>query len=76
VTIPSNAALLTFDFAFANEGDGDSLTVHFNGTLLWSYRGNAFSGSDPVQGAISVRALAGQTGRLLFTLQWTDNALF
>ena len=68
VKIPANATLLRFDFMFANKGDGDWLTVHFNDLLLWSFRGGAFPGTVPIQSTLPIADLAGQTGRLTFRL--------
>ncbi|HEC15966.1 MAG TPA: DUF3466 family protein [Sedimenticola sp.] len=67
VTIPEEAELLTFDYLFANLGDGDWLTVHFGDQLLWSFLGENFV-HEIAHASIIVEPFAGQTNDLYFTL--------
>jgi hypothetical protein len=68
LTIPPAAAVLTFDFRFSQPGNGDWVTVSFNDTLLFSFLGSSFVGSDYQHIQIPVGNIAGQTGVLTVVL--------
>jgi hypothetical protein len=71
VSFPSSADLLSFDFLFADRGDGDWATLFFGDTLLWSFLGQSFFGDDFIQAGIPLEGLQGQSGRLVFALHGT-----
>lgn len=69
LTIPENAAFLTFDMLWSDKGDGDFLSVFFNDALLYSFLGIDFIGNDFLNvGLLPISDFAGQTGQLLFAL--------
>jgi len=69
ITIPLDAQFLTFDYNWVDKGDGDYLSLYFNGELVANILGLDFTGTDfQTIGPISLFDLAGQTGELLFML--------
>jgi len=84
VTIPDQADVLRFKLAFVEPGDGDWLTVSFDGDLLYSFRGDLFADSaDPsnpqvVGVEIPLAGLQGSSGDLEVRLNSTGvvNAVF
>jgi len=72
LTVPVGTESLTFDFDFLNVGDGDWLTVHFGGELLWSFIGTDFLG-DIMKATIALPEFAGQSGTLFITLNSTGD---
>jgi hypothetical protein len=86
LTIPLDASILDFDFFFADKGDGDYFTAHFNTDLLFWIRGEDFWGSDFWNsGPLDISRYAGQYGTLTFALNsfgdpnsqvWVDNLRF
>lgn len=75
IAIPNDALSLSFEFLWDSLGDGDFLNVHFGNTLLFSFLGETFSGSEFIEtGPIFIGNLAGQNGQLLFSLNSVGNA--
>ena len=68
VTIPQNAEFIAFEYFWDNKGDGDYLSVTFNGTLLFNYLGTNFDGSDFILANLPIWQYSGQTGDLSFIL--------
>lgn len=71
VSIPPESTSFAFDFVFANSGDGDWLTLSFNGNVLWSFLGESFVGTEFLEATVSTDELAGRSGVLSFTLHST-----
>jgi hypothetical protein len=71
----AEAEYLNFDYKWMALGDGDWMTVFFDDTLLFSFTGTGFSGSDySNSGLIPIHELAGRTGRLIFSLNSVGGA--
>jgi len=68
LVIPPDAGLLTFDYSFADPGDGDSLTVRFGGQELFNLVGTDVPDSDWHSAQVDVSSYAGQPGALEFRL--------
>ncbi len=68
LTIPADAAVVTFAFRFSKPGNGDWVTVSFNDTLLFSFLGTSFVGNEYQHVQIPVGNIAGQTGVLTVVL--------
>lgn len=71
ITIPANAKLMVFLYQFLNLGDGDWLTLHFEGVELISIPGDILGSTDTFTGIADVSQFAGQTGIMVATLQST-----
>jgi|CXWL01.1.fsa_nt_gi hypothetical protein len=70
LTFPASMASpnLGFSFAFSNVGDGDWLSVSFDGVTLWEGLGTSFQPDELYDALIPTAGLAGQHGVLLFIL--------
>ena len=68
LVVPSDADVLDFDFRFVDPGDGDFLTVEFNGDELSRIMGADIADSDWHSAQADVSAYAGQPGTLAFCL--------
>ena len=75
LTVPEKAQQMTFDFLFAQLGDGDWLTVSFNDTLLYNFLGKSFYGADYHQAEVPIANFSGKTGVLTVTLHSANNTV-
>ena len=64
IQIPSDADLLSFDFRFANPGDGDWLAVRFDGELLYGFKGDTVPNEELRTVEIPLDGLEGRSGPL------------
>jgi hypothetical protein len=74
ITVPADATLLRFLLRFVNKGDGDWLSIYFNGALLFSMLGTEFHGNEYLEVTLPVTSLQGQTGRLVAILNGVANS--
>jgi len=71
--VPVDATHLAFEFLFPNPGDGDWFTASFNDSLLFSFRGDSFVGTNAQTATVPIVNLAGQSGVFAFTLHGVGN---
>ena len=68
LTVPTDADLLAFDFLVVEPGNGDWLSVTFNGEPLYVFRGDSFFGTEYHEAEAPVARFAGRAGVLSVTL--------
>jgi hypothetical protein len=73
VTIPADAAYLRILVSFPEQGDGDWLTIHFNGTLIFSGLGSDFRGPAYHEFVLPLHQLRSTKGQLVAALNGTGN---
>lgn len=74
VAVPFDADFLRLNLLFADPGDGNWLALYFNDTLLFSFLGTDFSGTDYVEYLIPINEFRGQTGDLWLFLNASGDA--
>jgi hypothetical protein len=61
IDIPEDAKFLSFNYTFANAGDGDYAVVFIDGAPIWKLAGSsAFIGTSMDSGAIPIEGLSGR----------------
>jgi len=73
ISLPGNAASLTFDYHFTMPGIGDRLVARINGTEIWSLLGTDDTSTEMQStGAIDISPFAGQVVELEIRLSTMD----
>ena len=68
ISIPKDANCLEFEFSISASGTGDWMTVEFNESQLFSFRGENFVGTNFHTAILPIGEYAGQSGILTFWL--------
>jgi uncharacterized protein YxjI len=68
ITIPEDADILTFDLFVADPGDGDWMSVVFNGVPIYAFSCDSFSSDDYNASTIPISEFRGTTSTLKFLM--------